>query len=69
MTMEPIKKIAVGDDVVAEVDIRVWPKCDFAIRFGKDEILFRCLGVRDQIAHCEVLEGNDVLRKLREDAA
>lgn len=67
--MEPVKQIVVNNEVVVEVDIRVWPKSTFVLRFGlKGEVVFQTEHIEKGMAYCTVVEGQETLDKLRQAA-
>lgn len=70
--MQKIKRIAVDGELVAMVDISIWAGSTFAIRVARNpnrEILFHADRIEDEVAHCRVLEGEELLGRLRVAAA
>jgi len=64
--MEPVKQIVVNGKVVVEVDIRVWVKSAFVLRFGlKGEVAFQNQHIKNGMAYCTVVSGQETLDKLR----
>jgi len=65
--MKNIKKIVVDGVIVVEKEMRVWDRCDFVIRFGKEQdVQFRVKKIYEPEgeAHCDVVSGGEVLLKI-----
>ena len=68
--MQKIKRIVVAGEDVAQVDIAIWEGATFVIRVGRGkDITFRNQRIEDEAAYCELVDGEETLRKLREAAA
>lgn len=63
--MTLINMIAVDDEPVLEVNIRIWPGSTFVLRTKAGDITFHNLRVEDKTAYCTVGEGSEILRKVR----
>ena len=64
--MVEIKKIVVDGLVVIKQEVRVWEASDFIVRFGPGrEVQFHVDRIYEDEAHCTIVSGGEVLKKVQ----
>jgi hypothetical protein len=60
-SMVPIKQVVADGVIVADAAIRVWPNSTFVLKTKEGEITFKNTSIEGDVAHCEILEGHEIV--------